>query len=62
MPFEASEKGILAKILVADNKSHLVGDTLAVSVKKKDDVAKFSDFTLDSLSGSKTESKSTQKA
>lgn len=61
VPFEASEKGVLAKILADDNKSYQVGDTLAVSVKKKEDVSKFSDFTFDSLSGPKTESKPAQK-
>ena len=44
--FDASEKGVLAKIIVESGNSLKIGETLAVSVKKKADADKFKNFTL----------------
>ena len=46
--FEASEKGVLAKITAPNNELLPVGSTLGVSVKKKDDVDKFKNYTEES--------------
>ena len=46
MTFEASEKGVLAKILAGEGISMRIGQALGVSVKKKSDADKFADFTL----------------
>ena len=43
--FEAQEKGIIAKIFAENDETLPVGQLLAVSVRKKDDISKFADFT-----------------
>lgn len=42
--YEATEKGYLAKVIVADNEAFPVGRNVAVVVKNKDLVGQFSDF------------------
>lgn len=44
MAFEANSKGVLAKIVAPSDKKIQVGDTFAISVKKKADVEKFKDY------------------
>lgn len=50
MDYEATEKGVLAKIINDGSKSLPVGEPVAVFTKKKDDVDKFKDFTVESAS------------
>jgi pyruvate dehydrogenase E2 component (dihydrolipoamide acetyltransferase) len=45
MDYEATEKGVLAKIIAESNKSLPIGQNVAVVVKKKDSVSEFTDFT-----------------
>lgn len=49
--FEAAEKGILAKILVPSDSMLPVGAALGVSVKKKDYISSFSDFSVSESQG-----------
>lgn len=42
--FEATDKGVLAKIVAKENTQMKVGDVLAVTVKNKADAGKFADF------------------
>ena len=42
--YEATEKGVLAKIIAKDNEALLVGKNVAVIVKSKDQVTHFADF------------------
>jgi pyruvate dehydrogenase E2 component (dihydrolipoamide acetyltransferase) len=42
--YEATEKGFLAKVMVAENEALPVGQNVAVVVKSKDLVPKFADF------------------
>ena len=57
--YEATEKGVLAKIINDGSKTLPVGVPVAVFTKKKDDVEKFKDFTLESASGSTPSSQQT---
>ncbi len=51
MDYEATEKGVLAKIINDGANSIPIGVPVAVFTKKKEDVEKFKDFTLESASG-----------
>lgn len=42
--YEATERGVLAKIIANDNEALAVGKNVAVIVKNKDHVSTFSDF------------------
>lgn len=44
MDYEATEKGILAKVIAGSNTSLPIGKNVAVIVKKMEDVAQFTDF------------------
>ena len=44
MDYEATEKGVLAKVIVENNESLPIGKNVAVVVKKKDNVGAFSNF------------------
>ena len=50
MDYEATEKGVLAKVINDGTTSLPIGTPVAIFTKKKEDVGKFSDFTLDSAS------------
>ena len=50
MDYEATEKGVLAKIINEGTSALPVGEPVAVFTKKKEDVDKFKDFTLGSAS------------
>lgn len=43
--YEATEKGVLAKIIAESNTSLPIGKNVAVVVKKKDSISQFADFT-----------------
>lgn len=45
--YEATEKGVLAKIINKGTEPLPVGNPVAVFTKKKEDVEKFKDFTLE---------------
>ena len=42
--YEATEKGVLAKVIVENNEALPIGKNVAVIVKKKDSVGAFSNF------------------
>lgn len=42
--YEATEKGILAKVIADNNQALPIGKNVAVVVKKKESIASFSDF------------------
>lgn len=42
--YEATEKGVLAKVIVGNNEAFPVGQNVAVVVKNKDFVSQFNDF------------------
>lgn len=42
--YEATEKGVLAKVIAGSNTSLPIGQNVAVVVKRKEDVAQFADF------------------
>ncbi len=47
MDYEATEKGVLAKIINEGTSPVAVGVPVAVFTKKKEDVEKFKEFTLE---------------
>jgi pyruvate dehydrogenase E2 component (dihydrolipoamide acetyltransferase) len=55
MDYEATEKGVLAKIINQGTTALPVGEPVAVFTKKKEDVGKFSDFTISAASGSQAQ-------
>lgn len=55
MDYEATEKGVLAKIINLGTTALPVGEPVAVFTKKREDVDKFKDFTVDSPSGSQSQ-------
>ncbi len=55
MDYEATEKGVLAKIINEGTSALPVGEPVAVFTKKREDVDKFKDFTLGSGSGSQSQ-------
>jgi pyruvate dehydrogenase E2 component (dihydrolipoamide acetyltransferase) len=55
MDYEATEKGVLAKIINEGTTALPVGEPVAVFTKKKEDVGKFSDFILSASSGSQSQ-------
>lgn len=56
MDYEATEKGVLAKIINDGTNALPVGVPVAVFTKRKEDIDKFKDFTLDSASKTPTPS------
>lgn len=42
--YQATEKGILAKVIAGSNTSLPIGTNVAVIVKRKEDIAQFTDF------------------
>jgi len=54
--YEATERGVLAKIIVKDNEALPIGRNVAVIVKSKDQVSNFADF----VEGSTPAPKATQ--
>lgn len=53
--YEATEKGVLAKVIVNNNETMAIGTNVAVIVKNKDSVPLFADY-------SATQSASTQQS
>lgn len=55
MDYEATEKGVLAKIINEGTTALPVGEPVAVFTKKREDVEKFKDFSISSQSGSQSQ-------
>ncbi len=50
--YQATERGVLAKVIAGSNTALAIGKNVAVIVKKKEDVAQFEDFIEGSVEAS----------